>query len=92
MATGREAALNGQVSLYPNPTASQLNIELTLEAADGITISVFNLMGTLLANEDLGEIQHSKLQLDLSSLENGIYLVQITGSKGTVNRKIQILR
>lgn len=59
------------VAVYPNPTSSILHIE---GLNQGETIRVFSLDGQLLVSQTAGAGHTS---LDLTSLQTGVYLIQI---------------
>ena len=80
--------MNGtNVSLYPNPTVGQLNIE----SAENIRqIAIFNTLGQqVLTNYNLG----TKSLINLSSLNKGTYTMRIVLQNGeTVVRKFVITK
>ena len=61
------------IGLYPNPTDG--NITLSLPAADGASLSIFDAQGKLIY-----EIQNAKNgeQFDLSKLSTGVYTFRVT--------------
>lgn len=69
--------------LYPNPASSTVNIGLrkTL-ASNAAQISIYNLQGQLMQMTELPI--HSRLQVDVSRLPNGVYYCKI---KGYLKRK-----
>ncbi len=75
--------LENQVSVYPNPTSSLINLEL--DAVIAIKITIFDMNGRALQSKN---ILDNKNTIDISNLANGIYLMQITTSKGTIYKKI----
>lgn len=72
------------IKLYPNPTSSILNIEA--EAHQIEAIRVMDLSGKLVA-----DFYNINQQIDLSFLNQGIYIIQVQTEKGISNHKIQIL-
>lgn len=77
------------VDIFPNPTKGQLNIETAnLKVSE---ISVYNLIGKNIVT--LNEDQVKALtQLDLSDQAEGIYMVNIVTDKGTITRKVNVVR
>lgn len=62
-----------EYNIYPNPTADNL----TISAEENIeTISVFNLLGELVARQE--GINNNNTIIDLSAMDNGVYMVTIT--------------
>jgi hypothetical protein len=69
--------------VFPNPTKSKLNIESEFPIED---ISIINLLNQKVknwkVNMDLNQT------IDLFGLPNGVYILQLSSSKGTVTKKI----
>lgn len=76
-----------EVSLYPNPTVGQLNIE---SAENVQEVAIFNTIGQQVAEKhNLG----TKCTMDLSSLSKGTYTMRLRLQNGqTVNRKFVITK
>jgi hypothetical protein len=74
----------GEIKFYPNPAASQLNIEFAQSVDDGIRIEVFSSEG-----RSCGiyfPAQGSTLfQLPMQELATGLYLIRITNSAGEIS-------
>ena len=67
--------------LYPNPTTGQLSIE-----AEGMTeVGVYDLLGQCLMQMSTNE---GKATVDMSQLQNGIYIVKMNTVKGTAVRRV----
>ena len=75
--------LENQVSLYPNPASTLINIELEDITASKVTILDMN--GRKLQSVN---ILDKKTAINISNLISGIYLMQITTDKGMVTKKI----
>lgn len=78
------------VKIFPNPTKGNLNIQILGGDADFYSnskncIKVWNIQGTLLINKSpLGESN----QVDLTSFNNGTFILNITINGKTTNYKI----
>ncbi len=69
-----------EITLSPNPTSNLLfiaseNLEIT-------SLSIFNLSG-----QKVMEIKEATSEIDVSTLQSGIYFLEITSEKGTVIKK-----
>ncbi len=62
------------ISLYPNPAKNTLYINNIQNA----NVTVFDLSGKLLIN-----LQNTDSQIDISSLSEGIYIINVTTNQGT---------
>lgn len=73
---------DAKFSYYPNPTRSQLNIT----AAKNISkVDIFNLLGQKVQSNT---VNASQKQLDISSLQNGVYLMEVTIDKTKQSFKV----
>ena len=85
-----EGALSSTVNLFPNPTNGVANVEFNTKAAGMATLEVFNLIGERVAFETLGNLPAglNRANLDLSSVEAGIYLVNLNAGGETTTMRI----
>ncbi len=72
--------------IYPNPTHGMITIERS-GSTNIDKISIFDLMGQQVYN-NTEQIQNSKILIDLSSLSQGIYFVQLKNKLGTISKKL----
>ena len=73
--------LLSNVKLYPNPTSGQLSIE----AENMTTVSVFDLVGQCLIQMTAKDGQ---VTLDMSQLQNGIYLIKVSTANGSMMQRV----
>ena len=77
-----QSLLNAQ--LYPNPTTGQLTVEM-----EGLTeVEVYNLVGQCLLRQVVSE---GTAIIDMSALQNGVYMVKVSANSGTVMQKVVIM-
>ncbi|MEO8150180.1 MAG: T9SS type A sorting domain-containing protein, partial [Bacteroidia bacterium] len=68
----------GDVSLYPNPANDQLTVSLTSDANQTSHISIIDMLGhTALSTESELSEGDNKVEIDLTTLQNGVYFVQV---------------
>ena len=86
----REAILEQQISVYPNPTKEQLFIKY--DGNERLQIQLYNLVGqsvVTLSGVEMRQQQNGKqLQLSVGHLPKGIYLLKIIAGKERISRKI----
>jgi hypothetical protein len=72
-----EININNAVKIYPNPSTENIYVNF-----EGIfsTINIINLQGKTM-------LQSTNKNIDISSLENGIYIAQIITENGVLNSK-----
>jgi|GEM_PF-6055469 len=77
------------LSTYPNPFHTVLKMEFSSDINDSVLAQVLSLSGSTITRFQIlsakGENHH---ELDLSDLENGIYLIQLTSQKDNLYRKV----
>lgn len=86
----------GLMSVYPNPSASDLFIEYTAnetsslrQATSEFTVQLLNLNGRL---QKSGESESGKAVLDIKDIPDGLYVLRITTPQGTEHHHISIKR
>lgn len=76
---------NDNISIYPNPATTEININLNAEN-NLSSINIYDLQGRLLQNEK-GVNNSALYKVNISSLVNGLYLIELVktdGSKTTI--------
>jgi hypothetical protein len=77
---------NTQVVVYPNPTNGIFNIDFKNEIKN---IKVSNMLGQVLYDEKVAvSTPGTTKNIDLSSFENGTYIINVSNDKGTSNYKV----
>ena len=77
------------ISIYPNPTTGNLNILWTNQATGNATISVSDMTGREVYTTSYRiNASSGKTEIDLGSLENGIYLINIKSDKVLYSGKL----
>ena len=86
-----EPSFGKSLSIYPNPTLGNVNIDFSVNGVDDVTISIVNALGQTISKQKLGnvsgEVNHN---INLSSKPKGVYLVQIESNEGRVIRRITL--
>lgn len=71
------------LSIFPNPASSTMNVLLTTEEAGQLTFRVSDMTGRTISTESVenfgGEMMHT---LNVSNLSKGLYLLSIEGNQG----------
>lgn len=76
------------VTIYPNPASNSLNIQLGNATAQQVLI--YNGVGAMV--KQVGNVNDSKVTIDVSTLAAGNYTIQIGTADGIVTRKFNIVR
>ena len=82
------------LAVNPNPAESFINISYNLTETSNVNIFVFDLQSRLIQQVHTGLQVSGKYQFDLniSSLEAGIYLLMLQTQTNTVTKKIFVSR
>jgi len=74
--------------LYPNPANAELSVSLSLEEGGVYTISFYDLQGRMVKEKLVDIESNQKLRFDISDLETGVYLFQISNGTNTFTEKL----
>jgi hypothetical protein len=88
-----EEVLNYNFDIYPNPSNGLFNITLNNFVGNNVSIEVYNELGqkvTVINNESQNPEGYWKTQLDLSTLEKGIYFVKVIADNQIQTKRIVI--
>ncbi len=61
-------------NIYPNPTSNRITIEVANESEGAVHLKLFNINGQQLINK---YITGSRIDLDISFLQQGIYFITL---------------
>lgn len=86
---GVEQDAFAKFDLWPNPAGDRLNISLSGEEGDDVFVSVFDMQGKRLVNNQISGL-NTTTSLDVSSLSAGIYFVKVLrGEKEAVRKFVK---
>ncbi|MBI2281873.1 MAG: T9SS type A sorting domain-containing protein [Bacteroidetes bacterium] len=87
LSTGiNEELLNSSVVAYPNPTSGVITLNIT-DNAQGTVVNIYNVAGSLVSSTTYnGNVVNEKI--DLSSFDNGIYMMIINSNNTVITKKI----
>ena len=72
------------LKLYPNPATADM-VYVTTENNDTKEIRIYDVFGELVLTDRI-----SNKTLDISRLSPGVYVIQVTENKKTINRKLVV--
>jgi hypothetical protein len=78
--------------MFPNPANDKFTIDMNLVNSSDVLVSIYDLSGRKVMVENLGNISAGQHQrgMNIQSLSNGIYQVQVETSEGTFNSRLQV--
>lgn len=78
---GEEVSQKNELSIYPNPTNNELNLNLNYNKTEIGEILIYNTQGILVANENIQlKTGQNKFTVNTTTWSAGIYFVSITSS------------
>jgi len=78
-----------EFSFYPNPACDILNVNFENRDNSELTFNIYNVIGKLVSSEALEQNQQ---KINISDLNNGIYIVEIKSGVSLVKHKLIIQR
>jgi hypothetical protein len=85
-----ENIFNGKLTVYPNPSKGIFNIDLVDVKNGDYLISVSNILGEEVYSETRGVNSTTSTTINLSDLENGIYMLNIQNGDSSISKKLII--
>jgi hypothetical protein len=82
-----EQNLSNLVNIYPNPNTGQFFIKLDLNK-ENYSVKIMDVTGQIIYSKT--ELSKSKLVVDLNTIANGLYFVEVKTSEGKTTKKILI--
>lgn len=76
-----EIILGSNLNVYPNPVKNQFTIE-TVEGVDVESVTIYGISGGVVAK--MGR----QTSYDISEYASGVYIVELSTNKGTINKRI----
>jgi uncharacterized membrane protein required for colicin V production len=80
------------LALSPNPAATRVNVNFSLDNESPVNIQILNLSGQVMSNTRLNSLNKGQqtFEINTTELSNGYYLVRLETSKGVENQKLII--
>ncbi len=86
-----DEALANEVSAiyFPNPTLGALNIKLKGVISQELNIQVIGINGKVVVEEDIYYNSNDVVQIDISTINAGIYFVRLSTEKGSMIHQVR---
>ncbi len=79
-----------EINLYPNPSQGEVNFHLQKPANQKASATVYDLSGRILYFEEFSDETEIKRVMDLTFLEDGIYIVRAKVGREVLTRRVII--
>jgi hypothetical protein len=81
------------VKVFPNPSNSGVfNIQLPTSGYNHPQVTVYNIMGQMVVSKKVSDAEDNTIAVDLSSVSDGIYIINLNYPDGLVTKKVQVMR
>lgn len=89
-----ENMLQSRFSLYPNPTYGKVLVEWWQAESETVNINLYDMMGKRVYQQSLADLDagDQKLDLDLGTLSDGTYSLELTGKSFSISKKLVVIR
>lgn len=84
----RDPELLAQLSVFPNPTAEEINLWLDLDAPADVRLELFDVTGKLLEARDFSATTRLTTELNLRSRPSGPYFLRVTADERTATVRL----
>lgn len=87
-------AIVGGINIFPNPSIGNFNMNMTLVNKSNVAVTVTNVLGQMVYNEskqNMAAGQHT-MNMDLSSLTDGIYMVNVFVGNKLYSQRVTIAK
>jgi Secretion system C-terminal sorting domain len=79
--------------IYPNPANNLITLDIELENMTSVMLArVLNLQGQVMMEKEVDNFKSGNVQLDVSNLVSGNYMVQIFSKDGTKTKQVVIAK
>lgn len=86
-------AIIGDINIYPNPsTSGEFHIQFMVPTEDTYTIEIFNVAGQSVFKTDPQNLGQTTRRLNLSHLNNGMYIFKLSNQHGSLTQKLLIAK
>ncbi len=85
---------NNDLVIYPNPASTIATISFNLKASDNIILNIVDMKGQVVFYNDLGYLMQgrNRIELDLSGLQNGMYMCRLTDGTAETTCRFMVAR
>ncbi len=88
---GIEDLANGlNLGVFPNPTKGNVNVSIELRENRNVSIEVFNVLGKIVAQAELGNTRNAQQTISLAEFSDGLYFVKVNYDNHIAVRRIML--
>ena len=87
-----EEVLEASFIVYPNPTTGKATVQFELPAGAEASVRVMNVVGQMVWNHVLVAVNSNSVEIDLSTMDAGIYFVQAEVEGKVFTKQLSVTR
>ena len=82
------------IRAYPNPANDEVNVEMNNFDAGNYTLKIYNLLGSVIMQDNYALSGNKTIKLDITQLRKGTYLYSISNNQGKilVTKRLMVLK
>jgi hypothetical protein len=81
-----------EIKIFPNPASDEMNVSISSDFADPTQVAVYDQMGRQMIKSVFDYDGHSTLKIDLSSLSEGFYFIDIKNNHVAGKRSFTVFK
>ena len=85
-----QSELAANVAVVPNPNNGVFSLIFTLPREEKLTITAFNTLGQQVVSEQLENVTHNVVNMDLNSRPAGIYFIHVSNGTDQTVKKVVV--
>ncbi len=88
-----ESAISEEsVFTYPNPARDVVNIIAQLEREANVTAEIYDMLGKKVIALDYGRVSSLDQQVNISELNEGIYILRLSADAAIITKKVKVIK
>ena len=79
-----------EIAVSPNPTAADITVNLSIEQATDMEISIVDLSGRIISSKSFNGVTELREDFNTNNLANGVYMIHINTENGVQTKKFVV--
>lgn len=85
-----ELNISDYVSIFPNPSAGSFSINMNIPGVSNADMTIYNALGEAVLEKKITVPSGGNVDVDLDNSPEGMYIVKVKTTEGTITKKIVI--
>lgn len=88
----KDLTLQADCNVYPNPTATDLNVNIQWKNPQPFKVTIYDLNGRMMSTKDYEQATQSQILIHTQDFATGTYFLKIIAEEGQMTKQFQILK